>query len=324
MASVLLNVLGLNLQLVENKKGYPLYLEISVPVNRVRVIGDMVDIAVAQIREKKLTVKLIQQTAGSIISAIFHRRHKVQMHKLKTLFLAAEERRFPTLIRKKPFREALIQTLLELKNVVRTSPPLRISADIHQKRLAIGYSDASLEGGDSEERVAMLAGVIFLCGEGGELSTNVRFSYSIRIENPAFSIAIYEALALLLLMARFPPKMYAFFRLAFGIDNSNVLYAISRGFSGSLELAAAIGMVLEATREGTSFFYTPSKLNFADILTRTNRMEELAGVRFIEDTSEDLEQFKKVSNELKKRINELECEFCWKIKEHEHKRRKLG
>lgn len=71
---------------------------------------------------------------------------------------------------------------------------------------------------------------MFLLGKGnGEISMRIRFAFSMTDKFPRFGIAVYEALAVLIALRRFPKKMNGQFRLAMGIDNTNVLYCIKRG-----------------------------------------------------------------------------------------------
>lgn len=312
------------MQLFEKTSGRPAFLEVAVPQNRMRVIQDMVKISIEQLRDGKLTIKLIQQTVGTIIAAIYHKRHRIPMDEMKVLYMAADERRFNGLIRRKPFREALKQALHTMGNIIWTTPPIKFMADLGMKRLAIAYSDASLEKTENGMQCAALGGVIFLCGANGIPSTNVRFAYSLRISEPVFSIAVYEMIALILVMGKLPNKMHNIFRVAYGVDNSNVLYAVSKAFSGSTTLAAALSILLENIREGATLFFTPSKDNFADILTRCDRMKEISEARFIEKTDEDMREFEKVNEEVKKRAAKLENDFIMKTTKNTNKRRKLN
>lgn len=70
-------VLGLNMQLFEGADGKMAFLEISVPTGRAQAIMDMIAIMEEQLQAGKLTLKLAQETTGSIVSALIHKRHKI-------------------------------------------------------------------------------------------------------------------------------------------------------------------------------------------------------------------------------------------------------
>lgn len=262
-------VLGLNFQVYTGGANGKTFLEVTVPNGRVDSILALVATMREQVLKGGLTLKTAQQVLGSVASAIFHNRHRVHMCKLRVLFVAGDERRFKDVVRRKTFRSLLVTTLDGICKILRDTPPLRITAGGASKRLAMGYTDASLEAcrtmAEEQANEAILAG-LFLLGRGdGEISLNIRFAFSMIDKLPHFGIAVYEALAVLIALRRFPKRMHGQFRLTMGIDNTNVLYCLAKSLSGSLDLAAAVSLILEETPEGVVFFYTPSKLTAQQI-----------------------------------------------------------
>lgn len=163
------------------------------------------------------------------------------MTRLRPFFIAADERRFPVMIRSKTFRQQLKNALKEALNVFKVTPPLRLLPDLNRKNVAAGYTDASLEKDAMGKERAVIAGMFLLCRGDGSVSWNLRYSFSSVIENPEYGIAVWEGVALLVAIRRFPKGLGGHFRLSFGIDNSNILYGISKASSGSLALAPVAG-----------------------------------------------------------------------------------
>lgn len=236
-------VLGLNFQLFERSGKHPAFLEVTLPAGRKKAILDMVEVMASQVRGGCLTLKMAQQTTGSIISAIFHNRHRVHVSRLRILFIISDERRFKDVIRKKAFRELLLTTLNEVGRILEETPPFRIAAEEDAKNLAPGYTDASLEKVTDDQKqaaespnVAMLAGLFMLGTKGGSISLRIRFAFPLKDAKPKYGIAVYEALAVLVAIRRFPPRMFGQFRVAIGIDSANVLYCLVGGVRTRLGL----------------------------------------------------------------------------------------
>lgn len=101
MPEEMFRVLGLNFQVYTRDNTGKMFLEVTVPNGRLNAILDMIETMQQHIRDGMLSVKTAQKTAGAVISAVFHNRHKAHISKLRMLFIAADERRFKDVIRKR-------------------------------------------------------------------------------------------------------------------------------------------------------------------------------------------------------------------------------
>lgn len=309
-------VLGLQFSILKD----PLQLVVSVPDVRKNSIIQETKLAIELIAEGALTLQIIQSVTGQLISALFFLRHAFVFSKMRPLFVASCERRFSSIIKSKPFRALLVDTLKAMVNLIQRAQPMRFVSCSKEKKVAVAYTDASLEPNERGTKTAVLAGLFFFAEANGELSQQIRFPFSYVIEDAEFDISVYEAIALLIAIDRFPKKMLSFFRIAVGVDNTNTLFALAKAMSKNLVLSAATSIMLETMHEGISFFFVPSKQNIADVLTRTERTGEIDESLFVETVRSRIQDVEPYLKKIGRRVAEIRASYAF---ENSAKRRKL-
>lgn len=308
-------VLGLQSTICQD----PLQLMISVPNVKKQSIMHEANLAVELITEGALTLQVIQSVTGQLVSALFFQRHSFVFAKMRPLFVASCERRFPSVIKSKPFRMLLVDTLETMANIVVRAKPVKFTCDDSQRRLAIAYTDASLEPCDDGTKTAVVAGLFFFTEADGEVTNHIRFPFSYVIQEAQHDIAVYEAVALMLALDRFPKKLNKRFRISVGVDNTNTLFALAKAMSGNLTLSAATSIMVETMCEGASFFFVPSKQNIADVLARSERSSEIDENLFVEKVRAQISDLDPFLKRIDKRVAEIRYYYA---QDNHAKRRK--
>lgn len=300
-------VLGLQYSI----KTSPLQLHIQLPPSKKETLLHEIKLVQDLILEKALKVQLMQSVTGQLIHALFFRRHSVTFAKMKPLFVASDEKRFPNVIKIKQFRILLLETLKSLANTVNRARPVKFISCEKTLKTALGYTDASLEPDRNGLAVAQLGGMFFFSKSDGDPSELIRFPFSYVIEGAQQTIACYEALAILLALDRFPRAMRKNFQIAIGVDNTTALFSIAKALTKNQFLAAATSLILEAFDDSTMLFYVPSKQNVADVLTRDERDCELDKRLFTETVRKNPADVDKVLARVEKRANEIRRFFSY-------------
>lgn len=275
-------VLGLQFSLTQDPGKKGVSLEVSIPQAKVDTLQYLISITLDQLQQGKVDLKDTQKLTGSLVSAIFFQRHSFSMARMQALFVASDERRFPSVIRQAAFRKILKKALLDTSQALNERTPVKFQANSFQKGLIICYTDASLENDENGNPVGWLGGLFVFCDAQGAPSESLRFAFSYKLVNTNFNIMELEGLAVLIALRRLPKGIKKNFRIACAIDNTSVLFGISKAFSPNVGVAAIICLVLAEAGNDATFFYVPSSLNIADVLTREERFEELPQRLFIE------------------------------------------
>lgn len=302
-------VLGLQLTLVENKPGKPAYLDVAVPEAKIAALEYMIEVAQKQLKEGDLKLKDMQRVTGSIVAATFFQRHHFSMARIQPLFIAADERRFGHVIKQAPFRKLLKKALLDTLDAIKKREPVRFLSNGELKKLALLYTDAALELDKNGTPIGWIGGLFVLCDGNGRPTGNLRFAFSYRIPNPCMDIGGLEALAILVAWRGFPKAMLKFFRVACAVDNSSVLYGLAKSYTASIVVTAMVGLILEEVGPETTFFYIPSELNLADILTREKRSDEISQSAFIETVKTRTEDISSILSEALKKASVIRQMF---------------
>lgn len=294
-------VLGLQYKIISD----PLQLHVQLPGVKKETLLQEIKLAQDLILSKSLQLQMMQSITGQATHALFFRRHSVAFAKMRPLFVASDERRFANVMKQKQFRVLLVETLKSIANTIERAKPVKFTSSTEKKKLALGYTDASLEPQPDGSSTAQIGGLFFLSGTHTESTDLIRFPFSYKIKNATYDIAVYEAMAILVALDRFPRNMRNKFQLAIGVDNTSTLFAIAKAMTKNQQLAAATSLVIEAFCDSTLLFYVPSKENIADILTRDERETELDDRLFIEAIRTDPTDVNKFQHQIDKRASEI-------------------
>lgn len=150
-------VLGLQFQITTS----PLCLSVKLPECKKEATVHEIKLAIELLAEGALQLQIIQSVTGQLIHALFFRRHSLTFSKLKPLFAASDERRFSALMKSKPFRALLKTTLHDMANLIARAKPLKFTAVSQCKKLALAYTDSSLEPQPDGTKTAQIGGSLF-------------------------------------------------------------------------------------------------------------------------------------------------------------------
>lgn len=131
------------------------------------------------------------------------------------------------------------------------------------------------------------------------------------VKNAEYDIAVYEAIAVIAALRRFPKKMRQFFQLAIGVDNTSTLFALAKAMSKNLALAVATSILLDEFDDLTLLFYVPSKMNIADIFTRDERISELDDRLFCEKVRNNDDDLKPIFRQIETRTKDVRKYFAY-------------
>lgn len=275
-------VLGLQFSLTQAQHQKGVSLEVSIPQAKVDTLQYLISVTLDQLQQGKVDLKDTQKLTGSLVAAIFFQRHSFSMARMQAFFIASDERRFPSVIRQAAFRKILKKALLDTSQALNERTPVKFQANGFKKGLILCYTDASLEYDDNGTAVGWLGGLFVFCDAQGAPSDSLRFAFSYKLVGTNLNIMELEGLAVLIALRRLPKGIKQNFRVACAIDNTSVLFGISKSFSPNVGVTAIVCLVLNEAGNDATFFYVPSSLNIADVLTREKRFAELPDPLFIE------------------------------------------
>lgn len=243
-------------------------VEVDCPARKLDDLKRMLGVAIASLGNKRLEYKLAASITGSLVYAIYFRRHHFpNLSSLSPLFKIQDEPTFNRIISNRTFRKQLAQAYRDIWKMLLDTPALVIGNDsITEILKTVIYSDASLENG-----MAMLGAVLTESKQGG--SPKVVKWFSVEVHQIKGACKKVTILYLELLAALLATKVFSAASFTVAMDNQAALYPFVKALVKPQE-ASMLSLAWQSivVNRQVRLFYIPSEDNVGDLPTRPERI----------------------------------------------------